>query len=271
MRSVSIRPVAAVVSLREDVANSLQHLRLRFLAPQIVTIIYGKYYAGKRMRGSVDKGFKDKINGNFLCLISAAICHTLRAWQTGTYLEPRDFKRETSLGMSLVPGRTRFVTDTGKELLQRQLRTWGNIPGNLQEGILNHVRNALKDQITRDQGPEEEITIGYEDDHEALQAELNKREAIRNEIRRTANEAGLGKPGNSSNVSTGMVRVFSRSPAISVREESGLGEEDLVESQEHWYVPQEEIASLVVGDAQVLDGACAVGGNLAEGSSESEE
>jgi len=51
------------------------------------------------MRGSVDKGFKDKINGNFLCLISAAICHTLRAWQTGTYVEPRDFKRETSLGM----------------------------------------------------------------------------------------------------------------------------------------------------------------------------
>ena len=51
------------------------------------------------MRGSVDKDFKDKINGNLLCLISAAICHTLRAWQTGTYVEPRDFKRETSLGM----------------------------------------------------------------------------------------------------------------------------------------------------------------------------
>jgi hypothetical protein len=76
-----------------------QHLRLRFLAPQIVTIIYGKYYAGRRMRGSVDKGFKEKINGSFLCLISAVICHTLRAWQTGTYVEPRDFKRETSLGM----------------------------------------------------------------------------------------------------------------------------------------------------------------------------
>jgi hypothetical protein len=50
------------------------------------------------MRGTWDTDFEDKINGNFLCLISAILCHTLRAWQTGTYVEPRDFKRETSLG-----------------------------------------------------------------------------------------------------------------------------------------------------------------------------
>jgi hypothetical protein len=68
------------------------------MAPQIVTIIYGKYFAGVRMRGTMDTDFDDKINGNFLCLISAILCHTLRAWQTGTYVEPRDFKRETSLG-----------------------------------------------------------------------------------------------------------------------------------------------------------------------------
>jgi hypothetical protein len=76
-----------------------QDLQLRFLAPQIPTILYGKYFAGKKMRGSVDKQFIGMINGPLLCLMSAAICHCLRAWQTGTYVEPKDFKRETSLGM----------------------------------------------------------------------------------------------------------------------------------------------------------------------------
>ena len=51
------------------------------------------------MRGSVDKEFINMINGPLLCQTSAAICHTLRAWQTGSYVEPKDFKRESSLGM----------------------------------------------------------------------------------------------------------------------------------------------------------------------------
>jgi len=50
------------------------------------------------MKGSIDRDFITMINGPLMCLTSAAICHTLRAWQTGTYVEPRDFKRETSLG-----------------------------------------------------------------------------------------------------------------------------------------------------------------------------
>jgi hypothetical protein len=51
------------------------------------------------MRGSIDREFMGMINGTLVCLTSAIICHTLRAWQTGVYLEPKDFKRETSLGM----------------------------------------------------------------------------------------------------------------------------------------------------------------------------
>ena len=83
------------------------------------------------MRGSVDKDFKDKINAYLLCLISAAICHTLGAWQTGMYVELRDFKRETSLGMFQVPHRMgNRIADTSKDLLQRQRRTWENIPNN---------------------------------------------------------------------------------------------------------------------------------------------
>ena len=96
------------------------------------------------MRGSVDKDFKDKINGNLLCLISAAICHTLHAWQTGTYVELRDFKRETSLGMLQVPHQmANRIADTSKDLLQRQRQTWENICNNLREKILQHIRNLL--------------------------------------------------------------------------------------------------------------------------------
>ena len=76
------------------------------------------------MRWSVDNDFEDEINGNMLCRILAAICHTLCAWQTGTYVEPWYFKRVTSLGMLRVPYwlGNRF-TDTSKDLLQRQHRT----------------------------------------------------------------------------------------------------------------------------------------------------
>ena len=215
------------------------------------------------MRGSVDKDFKDKINGNLLCLISAAICHTLRAWQTGTYVEPRDFKRETSLGMLQVPHRMgNRIADTSKDLLQRQRRTWENIPNNLREKILQHIRNSLQDQITQNHGPEEEITIGYEDDHEVLQAELNAIEAGRNSNNRTAHESWTTK------VATGKVRVFSRSPAKGVRGESGLGEE-IAESQEHWYIAEEgEVdgncdfgnAGGLTADGEEGDRSCVVGG-----------
>ena len=133
------------------------------------------------MRGSVDKDFKDKINGNLLCLIPAAICHTVHASQTGRYVEPRDFKLENSLGMLQVPHwMANRVADTSKDLLQRQRRTWKNIPNNLREKILQHIRNSLQDQITQNHGQGEEISIGYEDDHEVLQAELNAIEAGQN-------------------------------------------------------------------------------------------
>jgi len=152
-----------------------------------------------------------------------------------------------------------LVTDTGKDLLQRQRRTWGNIPGNLREKILQHIRNALQDQITQNHGPEEEITIGYEDDHEALQAELNALEAGRNSNSRTTHESWTTK------VVAGKVRVFSGSPEKGVGGESRLGEKDTYESQEHWYIAEEEkldeecelgSAKGSTADAEEGDGSC---------------
>lgn len=136
----------------------------------------------------------------------------------------------------------------------------------MQEKILQHVRDALQDQITQNYGPEEEITVGYEDDHEALHAELNALEAGRNAIRQTAHESWTTK------VATGRVRVFSRSPAKGLRGDSGLGG-DLAESQDHWYEAGEgktdtrrglADAAGLTADVEELQAACLVEGNQAE-------
>ena len=74
---------------------------MRFLAPEIPEAIYRKYFAGKKMQGIVDPGFLVRINGTMICLTCSIICHTLRAWQTGIYQEPRDFKPEAAGGESL--------------------------------------------------------------------------------------------------------------------------------------------------------------------------
>ena len=132
----------------------------------------------------------------------------------------------------------------------------------MREKILQHIRNSLQDQITQNHGPEEEITIGYEDGHEVLQVELNAIEAGRNSNNRTAHESWTTK------VATGKVRVFSRSPAKGVRGESGLGEE-IAESQEHWYIAEEgEVdgncdfgnAGGLTADGEEGDRSCVVGG-----------
>lgn len=78
-----------------------QRLILRFLAPQIPEAIYGKYFAGKKMQGRIDPEFLSRINGTMICLTCAILCHTLRAWQTGKYEEPKDFKPDIVMGKKL--------------------------------------------------------------------------------------------------------------------------------------------------------------------------
>ena len=76
-------------------------MTLRFLAPQIPEAIYGKYFAGKKMRGIVEPDFIGRINGTMICLTCAIISYSLRAWRKGTYEEPRDFKPDAAGGKNL--------------------------------------------------------------------------------------------------------------------------------------------------------------------------
>jgi hypothetical protein len=118
------------------------------------------------------------------------------------------------------------------DLLKRQRRTWAKIPTKLQDMILNQVRATLQEMILQNNGPEEENTVGFEDDHEALEAELVAREAVQDAKRRVV---------DAFRVTLGTARrdVTNSSPARSITGRSALGEGDLPESQEHWFVPRE--------------------------------
>ena len=44
------------------------------------------------MCGIVEPDFLGRIIGTMICLTCPILCHTLRAWETGAYTEPCEFK-----------------------------------------------------------------------------------------------------------------------------------------------------------------------------------
>ena len=55
------------------------------------------YFEGKKMSGLADPEFIGMIGGTFICFMSAVLCHTLRVWWTGIYIELKDFKYDTAI------------------------------------------------------------------------------------------------------------------------------------------------------------------------------
>ena len=95
---VSVRFVIAWPQpMRMDLTQQVTN---RFLAPQIPEAIWGKYFKGRKMRGIAEPDFLGPINGTMVCqcLTCAILCHTLRAWQTGIYLETCVFKPDAVAG-----------------------------------------------------------------------------------------------------------------------------------------------------------------------------
>jgi len=48
----------------------------------------------------MDPDFLEKINGPFLCLTTAILCHGLRCWQTGVFTDEVNFTQSNSQGKS---------------------------------------------------------------------------------------------------------------------------------------------------------------------------
>ena len=80
------------------------------------------------------------------------------------------------------------TTNDKTDLLKRQIETWENIPVRLQQLILKGVCERIRELLRQNNRQEEEDTTGYEDDLEALEAELKEREARRKPPRRSAGE-----------------------------------------------------------------------------------
>jgi len=72
-------------------------MSIRFLAPQIPGVIFAQCYSGPKRKGMTDDGFLDKIDGPFICLTAAILCHSLRCWRTGICINNVAFTRATSV------------------------------------------------------------------------------------------------------------------------------------------------------------------------------
>ncbi|KAF8444338.1 hypothetical protein BGX38DRAFT_1260974 [Terfezia claveryi] len=85
---------------RMKTANAYAHQR-HFRANEITEIIFHKYFSNMKMCGNSDDTFFDSINEVFICLVTSAMRHCLKAWTTGVHLEcplPEIEDETTSVG-----------------------------------------------------------------------------------------------------------------------------------------------------------------------------
>jgi hypothetical protein len=75
-----------------------QAVSLRFLAPQIPSVIFAQFYSSPKRRGMTDARFLGKIDGPFICLTAAMLCHSLRCWRTGIFIDKVVFTRSNAGG-----------------------------------------------------------------------------------------------------------------------------------------------------------------------------
>ncbi|RPB06933.1 hypothetical protein P167DRAFT_579833 [Morchella conica CCBAS932] len=155
--------------------------RLRFLAPEIIDILYFKYFDGVRMRGVRDPKFLERITPTLICLISTAIWHGIRAWSTGTYVKPGNFQSQNE---SVV------------KTFNRMSNTWKGRSRQNQEATLEVIKDNLREKIREKKGVTIEVIPedGFSADDEALAADLPAFRDARRALR-----GAIGGPSSSDN------------------------------------------------------------------------
>ncbi|KAI5847416.1 hypothetical protein DFP73DRAFT_593258 [Morchella snyderi] len=140
-------------------AQHYETYRLRFLAPEIIDILYYKYFDGVRMRGVKDPEFLERITPTVIFLISTAIWHGIRAWSTGTYVKPDHFQSQNE---SVV------------KTFNRMSNTWKGRSRQNQEATLEVIKDNLREKIREKKGIAIEVIPedGFSEDDEALAADL---------------------------------------------------------------------------------------------------
>jgi len=75
-----------------------QAVSLTFLAPQNPSVIFALFYSSPKRRGMTDARFLSKIYGPFIYLTAAMVCHSLRCWPTGIFIDKVVFTRSNAGG-----------------------------------------------------------------------------------------------------------------------------------------------------------------------------
>ena len=96
------REVDAYIT-RRIIAVESQQLTVRqthqrhFRAKEITDLIFRKYFAGPpKMRENIGESFFESLNEVFICLVVSAMRHCLKAWRTGIFEQPSEFKYVTA-------------------------------------------------------------------------------------------------------------------------------------------------------------------------------
>ncbi|KAG0633526.1 hypothetical protein HOY80DRAFT_1063432 [Tuber brumale] len=106
----------------------------RFGAPEIAKLLYHKWFRNVKMRGRTDKSFLSRINGVLICLTVACIYHALKAWSTGTFVQPSDFSALTA-----------------QYVYFRQRATWQQLLVVVQKKLVEDTKKRIK-RLLRDNG-----------------------------------------------------------------------------------------------------------------------
>jgi len=145
----------------------------------------------------MEEGFLGKIDGPFICLATAILCHSLRCWRTGDFIDNVPFTRANcggkmntaylwfskvcgSLGAQasgyfrkpqvLNVGNVSANEKTG--LLEPQIETWNGTEKVWQDHMIQRIRGTLEARIAREQRKKGERTAGYSNDEETLRREF---------------------------------------------------------------------------------------------------
>ncbi|KAF8459870.1 hypothetical protein BDZ91DRAFT_740867 [Kalaharituber pfeilii] len=136
----------------------------RFMAEEIVELIWNKYFLGTKMRGNIDPGFLDRINKQFICLVASVIRHCLKAWSLGTFNQNSvEFKFETAFS-----------------IYDRLIKAWEDHSDQVQDLIVANVKAEVKDRLLRKTRPVDQEMVVYSVVGDMDQYEMELRERLFN-------------------------------------------------------------------------------------------
>jgi len=100
-RCLSFPLIISNCSKTKSIEFGGQSIFLRFVGLEIPDTLYIQYYSSPRRKRMIDEGFQGKIDGPFICLTAAILCHSLGSWRTGNFIDNVAFTCVSSKGKTI--------------------------------------------------------------------------------------------------------------------------------------------------------------------------